>query len=84
MIIISETLKPMFERAKHEHLWFRSVYQDLWFTPEELEFEQEQGRFRWGVENWQLRDPAEKLKRLEKEIEDAQSRYFEFRKRMGI
>lgn len=58
-------LEPLFEKAENEGLWFHCVYQDLWFSPEELRKEHEKGKFIWGAVNWQLRDPKEKLNELE-------------------
>lgn len=54
-------LRPLFEKARREGLWFYCNYQGLWFTPDELAAEQRRGSFIWGAVNWQLRDPKEKL-----------------------
>lgn len=70
---IIESLKPMFVTARKENLWFHTVYQDLWFTPDQLEKHHKEGKFVWGEKNWQLKKPTEKIKSIEKEIEQLQN-----------
>ena len=65
---IWEPLEEMYERAKEGKLWFYSTYQSLWFSPERLAEENENGSFRWGPCNWILRDPNEQVKELAIEI----------------
>lgn len=50
-------LAPLFERARAEGLWFHCSYQDLWFTPDDLEAAHANGRFVWGAVNWKLVRP---------------------------
>jgi hypothetical protein len=57
-------LDNLIEQAKREGKWLYCCYQQLWFSPDELRAENEQGRFRWGTVNWQLRDPVEKLEQM--------------------
>jgi len=59
-------LDKMFARARQERLWFHCSYQDLWFSPDELERAQADGRFRWGAVNWSLRDPKEQIDYLKR------------------
>lgn len=59
-------LEPMFKQAREEGLWFYCGFEDLWFSPDELEKEQANGRFLWGACNWRLRDPHEHLVELKK------------------
>jgi hypothetical protein len=47
-------ITPLFERARKENLCFHCNYQDLWFTPDELQDLQSDGQFRWGAVNWTL------------------------------
>lgn len=54
-------LKPLIQRARDEGKWLWCRYQDLWFSPDQLEAANEKGRFIWGAANWQLRDPQERL-----------------------
>jgi hypothetical protein len=58
---ILKGLKPLFEKAEREGLWFYTSYQDLWFAPAELKQAQKEGRFVWGAVNWILRNPQERL-----------------------
>lgn len=55
---VFNSLKPLFKKAREEGLWFHCGYQDLWFSPDELEkMQTEEGRFIWGAVNWTLRNP---------------------------
>lgn len=65
---IIKGLKPLFEKAKRENLWFYNENKDIWFSPEELIEEQKQGYYMWGVVNWELRSPYEKLHELEDQL----------------
>lgn len=78
---ILKELEPLFAKAEKEGLWFYSSYQQMWFTLKELRKSHNEGRFVWGVSNWQLRSPYEKLEELqtlkrniEKQIEDVKSK----------
>lgn len=74
----------MFERARKEGLWFHCNYQDLWFSPDELERRQKGGRFRWGPVNWKLRDPRERASSMLREIRQKEAALAEFRTRTGL
>lgn len=76
-------LKPLFERARKEGLWFWCSYQGLWFTPDELEAEHRRGSFIWGAVNWSLRDPKELVAEAEVEAANAARRLAEVRRRVG-
>lgn len=67
-------LRPLFEQARREGKWFWCAYQDLWFSPDDLERQQAKGSFIWGAVNWQLRDPREKLAQEEREAATALAR----------
>lgn len=68
-----EPFPDLFEKARKDGLWFHCSYQDLWFTPDQLEAEQKAGRFRWGRVNWTLRDPHERLEQAHHRRDAAQS-----------
>jgi len=73
-----DNLVPMMERAKKEGLWFRSHYQHLWFSPEDLEEEWKNKKFLWGACNWTLLKPEERLSVINKKIkrlEEQKSRF---------
>jgi len=61
-------MKPLFEKAEKENLWFYSNYQGLWFSPKELKKAQAGGHFNWGAVNWTLRDPKEELVNLRHKV----------------
>lgn len=60
-------MAPLFQKARAHGLWFYCAYQQLWFSPDNLEREQKNGRFRWGAVNWELRDPREQVTKLRDE-----------------
>lgn len=79
---IAEGLAPLFERARREKLLFRSRYQHVLFTPDELEKTQKEGGFRWGAVNWELVSPQEiykskllAVKRAEDEAKEFSRKY---------
>lgn len=55
--------------AERRGLWLRSPYQNLWFSPQELRDQNAKGSFCWGPLNFELRDPQEMVRALEREIE---------------
>lgn len=79
---ILDGLKPLFEKAENENLWFYSTYQHLWFSPKELRVQHEQGRYVWGAINWTLRSPFEKVEELKGKVEDAQKELLAYHERI--
>ncbi len=76
-------LSSLIGRAHQQGLWLWCSYLDLWFSPEELEAENRQGRFRWGEINWELRDPQECITTLTKRLTDTENSLTNFRRRVG-
>lgn len=66
-----EALDELFKRARKEHLWFflGGLTGPIWFSPDELEAQQKEGKFIWGADNWRLRNPQERVQELTREIE---------------
>ncbi|MDH4124245.1 MAG: hypothetical protein OEW64_00760 [Gammaproteobacteria bacterium] len=61
------SLKPMFERAEREQLWFFHHSRDgeeIWCSPPYLRLEQSRGRLIMSPEHWELRNPVGYLKKL--------------------
>lgn len=56
---MNDEMNTLIDKAEAEGKWLHCSYQDLWFSPDELRTAQAQGRFRWGVVNWTLRNPQE-------------------------
>jgi hypothetical protein len=54
-----DSLRPLIAQARAEKKWLHCSYRDLWFSPDELEAANREGRFRWGAVNWTLRDSNE-------------------------
>jgi hypothetical protein len=78
-----ESLKPLFHEAEVSGKWFRSYYQNLWFSPTELRMAQARGEMRWGAVNWELRDPSERLAVLEQQALHAAEAVLSFRARIN-
>jgi hypothetical protein len=72
MTEMGETMSALLEEAETKGLWLYTSYQDLWFSPAQLREHQANGRFRWGVVNWRLRDPQEMVQNAERDVATAQ------------
>jgi hypothetical protein len=72
---IRQSLVPLFQEARERRLWFYCSYQDLWFSPDELEKEQTAGKFVWGAANWRLRNPEELVAEKELALQAARRAY---------
>ena len=68
-IEITKMLQPMFDRAEKEGLWFHASYQDLWFSPRQLQEMHAHGSFLWGSVNWELQKPSDRLANAERAVE---------------
>jgi hypothetical protein len=79
---IKKGLEPMFKEARERGFWFYTSYHDLWFSPDELEQAQSEGRFMWGAVNWQLRNPYERLNELDARTRNAQQARDDFMQRI--
>ncbi len=65
-------MPELFTQARRDGMWLYSAYQNLWFTPDELELEQAKGGFRWGPINWQLRLPEQYIEYATRKLNEAQ------------
>jgi hypothetical protein len=65
-------LQPLIQQARAEGKWLWTSYQDIWFSPDELDAQNANGKFLWGPVNWKLRDPGERLAEAEKRLAAAQ------------
>ena len=81
---IELALQPMFEKAEKEHLWFWSERRGMWFSPQELRKEHSNGKYLWGPENWELKDPNVELNLMQTRIDNTLVNMREFKKRMSI
>lgn len=75
-----EDLAKLIELARSKNLWLWCRYQDLWFSPDQLAAANAKGSFRWGVINWELREPAERLREAEERARAAQMEVERIRK----
>lgn len=76
------SMAPLFKAAKDGGKWFRSHYQGIIFTPEELEDAQAHGRYLWGAKNWELISPHDEKKRLASKVKNAKLELVMFEQRM--
>jgi len=65
------TLQDLIDQARREGKWLWCHYQNLWFSPSQLEAENAKGNFRWGPVNWKLRSPIERLAEAEQKAGEA-------------
>ncbi len=70
-----DSLRPLIAQARAEGKWLHCSYQDLWFSPDELEAANRDGRFRWGAVNWTVRDPGEMVREKAEELRLAERNY---------
>lgn len=68
-----DTLDDMFSEARRTGKWFWCGYQDLWFSPDDLEAEQKASKFIWSAVNWKLRAPQERLAEAQRRTERAKA-----------
>ena len=76
-------MTAMFEEARAKGLWFFCHYQQIWWTPDELEDQQSRGNFRWAAKNFKLRHPLELQRELIKELSDKQEDLEKFYARLA-
>lgn len=67
-----DELRKMIVIAELNKQFIYCFYQDLWWSPEEFGRALDQGKFRWGRENFQLRDPKQHSAELVRAIDDAE------------
>ena len=77
---ILKELEPLFEKAEKEGLWFYYNNYDLWFTPEKLKENHKNDKFVWGTNNWELKNPTEKIKDLMNKKNNYKNLIFEIEK----
>jgi len=75
-------MNELIQKARKEKLWLHYSYQDLWFTPNELEKLQAEGRFRWGSINFSLRNPQEEVEWLKSKVAEAEKNLENFIERI--
>jgi hypothetical protein len=68
--------------ARERGLWLYCNYQNLWFSPDELECHVNNGRFVWG-DSWIPRNPEEYLIELEEAVVVAKKNVINFKARMN-
>lgn len=70
--VTKEDLLPLIEEARKQGLWLHyPAYRPIWFSPDELEAENKQGKYLLDPSIWRLRDPSERLEELFKAQRDA-------------
>lgn len=72
---IAAELRKLTAQARAEGKWLWCNYQDIWFSPDQLDEQNRNGKFLWGPVNWQLRDPAERVAEAKRRADDAAGEY---------
>jgi hypothetical protein len=72
---IREDLKNLIAQARAEDKLIYSQYQQLWFTPGELEKANAENRFLWGLVNWELRSRDERESIATRNFNEAKKEY---------
>lgn len=80
---IRDGLEPLFKEARDKKLWFRGVFQPVWFSPKELRSEQQYGRFIWDASHWELCKPDIRVRDLELQLKDKERELREFKLRVA-
>ena len=80
---LPEGIAELMETANENGLWFYSTYQQMWFSPSELTEEMQSGRFRWGPNNWKLRNPSLLITELVSEVNTVQKRLENAKRRIA-
>lgn len=78
-------LNELIAQARREGKWLKcnsAFHGYLWFSPSELEAENRNGKYRWGVVNWDLRDPFDRIEEFEQQILAVMEERNRFTKRM--
>lgn len=78
-----EAMEPYFAQAQTNGWWFRSHYDRVWFTPQELREAMLSGRFLWGPENWVMMDPRQELHEIGARIVKENEAYNRWLKRLS-
>jgi hypothetical protein len=79
---VLDGLKPLFEKAEKDGLWFRWNYQGIVFSPDELMERHKKGTFISGAVNWTLINPHHEIEKLKAGVEDAKNELRKFEARV--
>lgn len=89
-----EDLKPLFEQAHREGLWFQhtGMHDEVYFSPYELEERMREGYYCWSAVNWKLmnwedvraRHFDRRIKELEKDRARFEDRVRKFERRWHL
>lgn len=80
----SVEMEAMFVQAEREGKWFWTYHQDMWFSPRELRVARKNGHFKWGTQDWRLRDPNEAIEEYTTKIEKLEKSRARFIERMEM
>lgn len=75
-----DELRKLTAQARAEGKWLWCHYQDIWFSPDQLDEQNAVGKFIWGPVNWQLRDPKERLAEAKARVDRANEEYLKIRR----
>ena len=84
---IVASLQPLFEEARAKGLWFFHHSPDgeeIWCSPEYLQFQQSKGLLILAPEHWELRNPVGYMKKLLAEARRVVGEYNEMAKMLKL
>lgn len=85
--IIILSLKPLFEQAEVDNLWFyhhSEEADEIWASPGFLRREQNEGRLIWSPEHWELRSPLDYMASLHRKASELVDEYNEMAERLLV
>ena len=78
---VQEMLRSLIQEARDRRMWLWCNYQDIWFSPDELEAMNKKGKCLWGPVNWKLRDGQENTIKLENLVKQAEDNLKDWKKK---
>lgn len=77
-----DEVQEMIDLARLRKHWLFVSYQQMWFSPTEMEKARANGQFRWRACNFKIRDPQELLADLIEAVVKAERAVAEYYKRL--
>lgn len=83
--VVLAALEPLIHEAEEKGLWLVALYDNgIWFNPAELRLANEEGKFVWGPDNFELRDPYERYTQLVNIANEARKAAESFKRRAHL
>jgi hypothetical protein len=79
---MASDLDKLIADARAQGKWIRCKTRPLWWRPDEFAADIAEGRYRWGVRNFSIADPADRLAQLKDDADRARRAAQNFEQRM--